>query len=112
MNKYFFILFFVSAILLTSCGAVRLASFTSKNVQPGMTKDAVIAKFGQPDRESFHKNDAGELYETLYYTEVIQKGDTFYYDNILDFKEGKLISLSQGPEVRSSDKKITIQKEN
>lgn len=111
MFKLSYLYFIFAMFTSTSCAGLRKVTFASENIQPGMTKAEVISKFGKPDRESFNKTDDNVLYETLYYVYFETKGILSYYDYILDFKNGELVSMRQEPQVQTYDKTVTIKKE-
>ncbi|MGN7783065.1 hypothetical protein ACTJIJ_01005 [Niabella sp. 22666] len=111
MLKPLYLYFILVLFVFTSCAGLRSISFTSDNIQPGMTKAQVISKFGKPDRESFNKTENNVLYETLYYVHFEPKGTASYYDYILDFKNGELVSMRNEPQVDKSVKTITVKKE-
>ena len=111
MLKPLYLYFILVLLALMSCAGLKNVSFTSDNIQPGMTKAQVISKFGKPDRESFNKTENNVLYETLYYVYFEPKGTTSYYDYILEFKNGELVSMRNKPQVEKSEKTITVKKE-
>lgn len=81
-------------ILFTSCKTV--SKFTSESINIGMSKEQIISRFGQPYKYEVTKDkETGALEESLFYRESYELG---YYSiiNILNFKDGKLVSLKQG----------------
>lgn len=83
-------------ILFTSCKTV--SKFTSESINIGMSKEQIISRFGQPYKYEVTKDkETGALEESLFYRESYELG---YYSiiNILNFKDGKLVSLKQGEE--------------
>lgn len=110
MLQSFYLYFIIAMFALVSCAGSKSLSFTSDHIQPGMTKAQVISKFGKPDRESFYKAE-DVLYETLYYVRFERKGATSYYDYILEFKNGALVSMRNEPQIDKSAKNIILKKE-
>jgi len=81
---------------LTSCSS--RSKFTSESLSIGMTKEQVISKFGKPYKSAFTENkQTGEMEESLFYKENFNMGNSSI-TNILTFKDGKFVSLEQGPE--------------
>lgn len=111
MIKPFPLYVIFTAFIFISCAGPKKLTFTSENIQPGMTKAQVISKFGKPDRESFSKTEDDVLYETLYYVYFQMKGVNSYYDYILDFKNGMLVSMQHEPQIPPTQKTITVKKE-
>lgn len=100
----------MTAIMLCSCATTLKSSrFTSTDLQPGTSKETVLARFGKPFKESF-SNTGGILYEDLYYKEIIHKSMWFEVNSILHFKEGKLVSLEQGEEKNLYQPALKVEK--
>lgn len=96
-------------ILFTSCKTV--SKFTSESINIGMSKEQIISRFGQPYKYEVTKDkETGALEESLFYRESYELG---YYSiiNILNFKDGKLVSLKQGKE-STRNNHTTIKKDS
>lgn len=98
MNKLFVLL--MAFILCSSCIVQRRSNFDFQNLQHTMTKKDVISKYGKPYKTSFTYDDQGVLCEELFYKETLYKDTWYEINNILHFKDGKLVSLQQGQERR------------
>lgn len=99
LRKSFF-LFTGVAFFLVGCAAhvQRTSKFTYEAIKPGMDQDAIVTVVGKPYKQSFYYGTDSSRYETYYYKETIWKGNWFEVNNVLNFKNGKLISLEQGRE--------------
>ncbi|CAI9686664.1 DUF2845 domain-containing protein [Elizabethkingia anophelis] len=96
-------------MLFTSCKTV--SKFTSESINIGMSKEQIISRFGQPYKYEVTKDkETGALEESLFYRESYELG---YYSiiNILNFKDGKLVSLKQGEE-STRNNHTTIKKDS
>ncbi|WP_346238144.1 hypothetical protein ABDK00_003610 [Niabella insulamsoli] len=90
----------ILTLALIGCGGKiqRASHFTLESIQPGMSKEAVIAAVGKPYKQSFtYASDSATL-ETYYYKEIIWKKNWFEINNLVHFKNGILTSLEQGNE--------------
>lgn len=90
-------LMLLTAFLISSCATTYNSRFTSAEVKPGISTQAVIARFGKPFKKSFEQM-GDVLYEDYYYKETVYKDSWFEINNILHFQNGKLVSLEQGEE--------------
>ena len=85
--------------LLSSCMTL-MTKFNSESLQIGMSKSAVLDRFGPPYKTEFYK-DGDDLFETYYYKETVYVSNTGHVtiNNILNFTNNKLESLQQGEEI-------------
>lgn len=84
--------------MLTGCALQRTSKFTIDTIKPGMNQEAITSIVGKPYKQTFYYGADSSLYETYYYKEAIWKSNWFEVNNILRFKNGKLVSLEQGQE--------------
>jgi hypothetical protein len=94
--KYFFL--FALTIISVGCTVQRQSKFTSDVIKPGMSKEAVIALYGKPYKESSSSDNNKALQESFYYKEILFLGRWYEVNNILHFEDSVLKSLEQGEE--------------
>lgn len=63
-----------------------------------MTKEAAIALYGKPYKESSSIDNSQVLHESLYYKEQIFIGRWYEINSILHFENSSFKSLEQGKE--------------
>lgn len=63
-----------------------------------MTKEAVIALYGKPYKESSSIDNDQNLHESLYYKEQLFLGRWYEINSILHFENSAFKSLEQGKE--------------
>lgn len=83
---------FICASLLESCASYYHTKYVNADVNIGMTKDALVAKYGQPYSEEMSE-DEGTLTEVLSYKETWVDGHelkTRFY-----FRDGRLVRKTQ-----------------
>ncbi len=98
MNKI--ICFFLLALTIISmgCAVQRQTKFTSDHIKPGMTKEAVLALYGKPYKESSATDSNQILNEDFYYKEQLYLGRWYEVNSILHFENSVFKSLEQGKE--------------
>ncbi|MBC9912595.1 DUF2845 domain-containing protein [Chitinophaga varians] len=102
-------LMLMTAIIFCSCATVKNSRFSASDIQPGMSKQAIIARCGKPFKKSF--SQVGDiLYEDFYYKETIYKDYWFEVNTILHFENGKLVSLEPGHERRLYQPPVVLEK--
>jgi hypothetical protein len=107
MNKILFSLLLTLTVFTCSCTVQKQSKFTTDRVKPGMTKDAVIALYGKPYKESTFTDSNHVVHENLYYKEHIWMRNWYEINNILHFQNSILQSLEQGDE-HLVDKERTV----
>jgi hypothetical protein len=98
MNKIILLLLFILTITSLGCAVQRQSRFTTNQIQPGMTKEAVIARFGKPYKESSSMDRRKIFHEKLYYKEQVYLGRWYEVNSILHFENSVFKSLEQGDE--------------
>lgn len=98
MKKILFSLLFSVTVFTCSCTVQKQSKFTTDRVKPGMTKEAVIALYGKPYKESTFTDSSQVVHENLYYKEHIWSRNWYEINNILHFENAILKSLEQGDE--------------
>lgn len=95
MKKVIFIVV-LSFILfpLLSCSVSKKA-FDTTRVKAGMSKSEVIEQLGKPYQTEFFTNDYNEVIERFQYVKFILGNP--YEVHYLEFRDGKLISLTSPP---------------
>lgn len=100
----------ICSVFLCACGSMnKVSKFSSSAIQVGISKEAIVTEFGVPSKSEFWTNDTTGLFEErLYYKEIFMGKafeDPYSITNILFFVDGKLKSLTQGPERRLYDRR-------
>jgi hypothetical protein len=67
-------------------------------IKIGMTKEAVIAIYGKPYKESSSIDGSQVLHESLYYKEILFISGSYEINSILHFENSAFKSLEQGKE--------------
>lgn len=98
MNKitYFFLLTLTLASF--GCAVQRQTKFTSDAIKPGMTKEAVVSRYGKPYKVSSSIDKNHISHEDLYYKEQLYLGRWYEVNSILHFENSLFVSLEQGKE--------------
>jgi hypothetical protein len=110
MNKIAYLLLSLIAITFFSCAVQRQSRFTTKQISPGMTKDAVIARYGKPYKESSFTDRRKILHEKIYYKEQVYLGRWYEVNSILHFENSIFKSLEQGDEqLLYKDTQVVVQ---
>lgn len=100
MNKIKITYLFLLMLALASfgCSVQRQTKFTSDAIKPGMTKEAVVSKYGKPYKVSSSIDKNQISHEDLYYKEQLYLGRWYEVNSILHFENSLFVSLEQGKE--------------
>jgi hypothetical protein len=100
MNKIKITYLFLLMLTLASfgCSVQRQTKFTSDAIKPGMTKQAVVSKYGKPYKVSSSIDKNQISHEDLYYKEQLYLGRWYEVNSILHFENSLFVSLEQGKE--------------
>ncbi|NLR65702.1 hypothetical protein HGH92_15415 [Chitinophaga varians] len=107
--KIMLMLMTATVILFCSCATANSSRFSAADIQPGMNKQAVIARYGKPFKKSFAQM-GDVLYEDFYYKETVHKDFWYEVNTILHFENGKLISLEPGAERKLFQEPVIVEK--
>jgi hypothetical protein len=98
MNNITYLFLFAITLFLLGCTAQRQSKFTSESIKQSMNKDAVIALYGKPYKESSTIESNLTLCEKLYYKEILFLGRWYEVNTILHLENSVLKSIEQGEE--------------
>lgn len=98
MNKIKYFLLITLTLISIGCAVQRQSKFTTVPIKIGMTKDAVIALYGRPYKESLSIDKSQNVLETLFYKEHMFLGRWYEVNSILYLENSVLKSLEQGKE--------------
>ena len=108
MNKIIYFFLLTLTITLIGCAVQRQSKFKSDQIKPGMTKEAVIALYGKPYKESSSTDNTQTLFEKLYYKEHLFISRWYEVNSILHFENSIFKSLEQGEEQLVDGDKIIV----
>ncbi|WP_343691585.1 hypothetical protein [Chitinophaga sp.] len=108
MNNILFSLLLIVTVITCSCTVQKQSRFTTDRIKPGMTKEAVIALYGKPYKESTFTDSNHVVHEHLYYKEHIWVRNWYEINNILHFQNSVLQSLEQGDEHLVDKREVVV----
>jgi outer membrane protein assembly factor BamE (lipoprotein component of BamABCDE complex) len=98
MRHYYKFVFLFITILTTSCSTSNMLVQKSIKINPGMSKEEVVAIMGSPSNRQFKTTDSGIIYEAVQWDCGWHSGMTSEFSNkdmlIVYFKNGKVTDLN------------------
>lgn len=98
MKKLIFTFLLMISVIVFGCAVQRQSQFSSNAIKGGMTKEAILAKYGRPYKESSSIDSNHTLYENLHYKEQVYLGRWYEVNSILHLENSIFKSIEQGKE--------------